>query len=233
MIGKDTLYNIFKTLCYDHTPSNPWSFRKPLRNAALTPTARQKRRDFAEYVLQIDPDKLGNPEWCEQHILYLDPVKHILHSKHRVQRFARPYGSNESIWVSSDGVHDSINHAREAFANQVSTGDTLVQWMIMVYRGRLITAKLPAGWKETEAGIKEFFKDLAGEHLQKFAELTGQSLQEMKTSLRVWTDKGKSFYKVNGHITEGYKQGLAHAGLKDYWEGDGSSLPANIVFIDI
>ena len=67
-VDKSTLYAVFRESCYDDKPDDTWDHRNRLRRSALNDVEKQRRWEFAKYMLNLARASrwyFANLVWCD------------------------------------------------------------------------------------------------------------------------------------------------------------------------
>ena len=66
------ILQVFRSLCYDDDPADPWGHQLPYQKAALPDELMQHRVAWAEKIQESS----HTPAWYARNCIWLDPVQH-------------------------------------------------------------------------------------------------------------------------------------------------------------
>ena len=214
-VGKQVVYDILESRCYDLDPDAPWSHQKRLAKVAVLPQDVPKRVAFGKHMLSLK----HTPNWYFRHVIWTDICNNVLPTtvrKANAQALAQKGGAG---WMSSDAKHESVN-MRGSKKDLVLAGKecTRVYWMPVLARGKLHLELLGSGF--------------AGDHVSGMPDFVRKLRSSINARFRadqpciVFVDLGGGFYQ-GGNITHEFKQALREHKLKAFHGDDASVQPGH------
>ena len=206
--SEKVLYQVFRSKCYDHDPSSPWSTYNPKMKTALTVALIEHRLVWAQQMLDLG----HRADWYFRHCVWMDPCSTIIHSQDKQKQDAvvASYGKGPR-WMSADARDDSRNTRASPYAGkQCQWGDIRVWWFVVLCQGVVQIQAMPEGWRQNGVG-QAFMVSMLPGLLEK---MLGRSAPRPDT---VFTDRGPGLYHPSqGTIVPEYMQALEAYGFKPF-----------------
>ena len=213
-VGKQVVYDILESRCYDIDPNTPWSHQKRLAKVAVLPQDIPKRLAFGKHMLSLK----HTPRWYCRHVIWTDICNSVLPTtlrKANAQALAQKGGSG---WMSSDAKHETCNMRGNKQELVLAGKECLrVYWMPVLAQGKLHVELLgPAFPGDHVSGMSVFVHKLRSSVNTRFR------ADQPET---VFVDLGGGFYQ-GGTITDEFKKALREHHLKPFHGDDASVQPA-------
>ena len=190
--NKKTVYDkVFKTLCHDGDPTDPWRNQPVLSRVTVVPSVIEERLAWARREL----DEKRGAGWYYRHVLWLDPQNHILPGSEKKATLQTQASKGMKRWVSNGAKQRSRNlQAPKTAKSQASAADTRVWYGLVLVRGKVHVEVFDEHFPgETGEGMALFARKLPGILRRRFRkESTPGGLPRV-----VFTDKGKGFYRTS------------------------------------
>ena len=152
-VDKSTLYAVFRESCYDDKPDDTWDHRNRLRRSALNDVEKQRRWEFAKYMLNLE----RAARWFFANLVRCDLCNSLLprtQKKANELALARKGGKG---WMSQGSQQSSENLCLPKQVLKLNSSDTVrVWWVPILARGKLHIEFLGDDFPgETPAGAAE------------------------------------------------------------------------------
>ena len=214
------IYEVFKTLCHDGNPSDPWGYMNPYKKTALSPELKVARVKWSQRLQGFGYDEA----WFHQNVVWFDPCHTILTLSPRtafdIQQAS--YGGGKR-WMSKGARGSSRNLRASKFAgHQCRWGDRRVWWFMVVARGVVGYVVMGHEWTQNGEGMRAFVEEL-GTVLRK---MLGPDARLPRV---VFTDRGPGLYHSStGYIVPEYKKALKDNGFRPFAGDDASWQPPDV-----
>ena len=218
-VDKRSVYTVFREACYDDCPENKWSHMNRLSRSALTDNVKQKREEFATYMLNLG----RSPAWYKNNLVWCDLCSSILPrtmKKAQEMTMARKSGK---AWMSKGSQQQSHNLRLPKSVLKVNSSDSLrVWWVPVLTRGKLHIDLLPDNFPgETPEGAAMMVAKVRAALNRRFHATSPPKI--------LFTDRGNGFYfSGTGKITDGYQRALRAHKLKAFFPKDASIQPGTL-----
>lgn len=225
-VSNDTIYNIFKTMCYDEFEDDPWQYLNTVTKDYLPEAMKPKRVMMAQYVM----DHISGAA-CACHVA-IDPCSSLLPTSETRSEEQRVAALGNKRFMSPKAKYQGVNVPASAYAKHQAGRDVLqLHWTPIFAKGRLRIyvcdprlAKrnpcLPAKLNDSEE-LAKFTKNVLPE------ELRGMQKKYQWSSLPRTVVHDKASYMVNSKgekLNRNFADALHAAGLRSWALGqDGST----------
>lgn len=210
---KKLILEVFRTMCYDEDPEDPWCHEVPLSKTALSPDMEALRLTWGKTLKDMD----YTAGWFSQHVIWTDPCSTI------VPRNARQAFDQEQSrkgkgkrWISKSSKVQSKNQRAPPYTGkQCQYGDKRMWWFIVLSRGvvRLVLMGDNNEWTQNGDGMATFVDRLPAV----LDDMFGADTAKPRV---IFSDRGPGFYQTSqGIITNRYKDALSRHGFRT-WAGD-------------
>ena len=218
-VDKHLVYNVFREACYDLDLTDPWCHLSRLSRSALTTEHKEKRHNFAQYMLGLR----HTPTWYRNHLVWCDLCNSILpRTRRKAQEMALARKGGKG-WMSKGSQGHSSNLRKPNNVLKLHSSDTVrVWWLPILTRGKLHIELLPDNFPgDTEAG--------ASIMVQKVRSALNVRFQGATAPKVLFTDRGNGFYNAGtGVITDSYRAALRAHGLQAFFPTDASVQPGQL-----
>ena len=215
-ISDQTIYRIFKTMCYDETEDDPWHYVAALQQDCLTSEDRPKRVKTATYVLK---EINANAAW---NFIAIDPCFSMLPRKEDKAELQKIAQLGFKKWMSQGSRRKGTNLRAPAFTKTQKEACDIVPWTPVFTRGRLklvvLTERDAKGnivQLNNSAQVAQFVRHRLQSVLEEMQEEWGWT----NTPKVVFHDKA-SYFINNDHVNPTFAAGL-RAGRFKSWADDG------------
>lgn len=194
------ILQVFRKLCYDKDPSNPWGHEPPLSKTTLPPKLIEDKLVWAKKLKRQGM----TPAWCRRNCNWVDPCSTVIPKSARaVSSATQAINPKVKRWASEDAKTYNRNLRPSAQAGkQCAWGDVHVWWFFVLARGEVRLPVMGTSWVRNEEGMAEFV-DCLPEVLRS---IVGQGA---KLSRVVRCEGGPGLYQTSsGHICKEYHQAL-------------------------
>ena len=203
-----TISKVFKTMCYDVKPEEPWACQSPYQKTALPQPIIDQRLAWAKEI-----KKLGkSPMWYMNNCIWMDPCNTVVPAAKRTvfDQQQKAMGRHKR-WISKDARQYSRNLKAAAYAGkQKQWADKRIWWFVVLTRGQVFLKMMPNDWEQTGYGMAEFVDELQ-------ALLKGGLAGNKKLPTIMVTDRGPGLYQAaSGTIVAAYKEALSENGFKPF-----------------
>lgn len=193
------ILNVFRTLCYDHDPEQPWGHVTPVHKTALSPALQAMRFCWARGLLAEGTAT----SWYYRHCVYVDPCSTVLSPSAQTAFDEKQAAlSKGKRWMSPDSRMSSRNLRVSPYVGrQCRGGDKRVWWFIVLARGKVSFPIMPDAWEQTGEGMACFVEGLE--------DVLNRMLRKPDKLPRViMSDRGPGLYQsTTGHIVRAYEAG--------------------------
>ena len=203
-----TITKVFKTMCYDVKPSEPWAFIGPYQKTALPKPLIDQRLAWAKEIQRQGK----SPIWYYNNCIWVDPCNTVIPAaKRTVFDQQQAAMGRHKRWISSDARRYSRNLKAAPYAGkQKQWADKRVWWFVVLTRGQVFLKVLPTDWEQTGHGMAEFVQELPNM-------LKGGLAENKKLPKVIVTDRGPGFYQASsGTIVAAYKEALLENGFHPF-----------------
>ena len=203
-----TIAKVFKTMCCDVKPEEPWACQSPFQKTALPQPLIDQRLAWAKEI-----QKLGkSPTWYMNNCIWMDPCNTVIPAAKRTvfDQQQKAMGRHKR-WISKDARHYSRNLKAAAYAGkQKQWADKRMWWFVVLTRGHVFLKPMPSDWEQTGHGMAEFVEELP-------TLLKGGLDESKKLPKVIVTDRGPGLYQAaSGTIVAAYKEALSDNGFKPF-----------------
>ena len=214
------ILQVFRTLCYDDDPSDPWNHQLPYQKTAL-PSGLQQQRLVWAHEMVGDGRTAG---WYQQHCVWVDPCSTIIPGTARTAfQHGQARKGKSKAWISSGSKQYSRNLKAAPYATkQQQWGDKKAWWFIVLTRGKVNLVVMNQGWEQTGQGMTTFAAKLP-------AVLEKMLGVQVKKPRVVFSDRGPGFYQAStGRIVHAYKDALDANGFRPFAGEEAKWQPADL-----
>ena len=203
-----TIAKVFKTMCYDVKPSEPWAFLSPYQKTALPQPLIEQRLAWAKHI----EGQGKSATWFFNNCIWIDPCSTVIPAaKRTVFDQQQAAMGRHKKWISSDARQYSRNLKAAPYAGkQKQWADKKIWWFVMLTRGQVFLKMMPSDWEQTGHGMAEFVQELP-------CVLKGGLADNKKLPKTIVTDRGPGFYQASsGTIVAAYKEALFEHGFQPF-----------------
>ncbi len=214
-----TLTKVFKELCFDEKPSDPWAHTKPYQKTALPREVIAARLRWAIQLKKLE----RAPQWYSRNCVWVDPCNTVIPAARRtVFDHAQAAKGKRKRWMSSGSRMKSRNLMATPYAGkQKQWADKRAWWFLILARGKVILHLMPLDWVQNGAGMAELVCRLPG--------LLRKRLGRGPLPRTVVTDRGPGFYQASsGTIVAAYREALAANGFRAFTGEEAKAQPPDI-----
>ena len=203
-----TITKVFKTMCYDVKPEEPWACQSPYQKTALPQPLIDQRLAWAKEIQRMGK----STTWYFNNCICMDPRNTVIPAAKRTvfDQQQKAMGRHKR-WISNDARQYSRNLKAAAYAGkQNQWADKRVWWSVVLTRGQVFLKMMPSDWEQTGHGMAEFVEELP-------ALLKGGLAENKKLPKIIITDRGPGLYQASsGTIVAAYKEALSENGFKPF-----------------
>jgi hypothetical protein len=214
------ILQVFKTLCYDKDPANPWRHQFPLSKTALPPLVVAARCEWGRQMQRLNL----SPGWFFQNCIWVDPCSTILPGSARSIADQKQANLGKSKrWGSTDARDNPRNQRAPPYAEkQAGWGDKRVWWFVIVTRGKVHFEVMPDMWQQNGEGMAYLVDKLP-------AILRKMLGRQARLPRVMFTDRGPGFYHASsGRIVDQYHQALTRCKFRPFAGEDASWQPPDM-----
>ena len=214
-----TISRVFKELCYDDSPADPWAHTKPYQKTALPKELIAARLRWASRIKQL----ARKPSWYFENCIWMDPCNTVIPAaKRTVLDHAQASKGKRKRWMSNGSRMKSRNLLATPYAGkQRQWADKRAWWFVILARGKVVLHMMPLDWCQSGHGMAEVVGRLPG--------LLRRRLGARPLPKIVVTDRGPGFYQAaSGTIVAAYKEALAANGFKAFAGDEAKQQPPDI-----
>ena len=214
------ILEVFRTLCHDDDPNDPWEHQLPYQKTALPEELIKHRRAWAVKMQAM----CHTPAWYARNCIWIDPCSTIIPGSRRTAFHQKQSRKGKGKrWLSKGSKQYSKNLRAAPYANkQKQWGDGKAWWFIVLTRGAVRLVPMGREWEQTGHGMATLIHKLPG-LLRKMCG-TRKPLPRF-----VFSDRGPGFYQgSHDTIVEAYSDALKANKLKPFAGADASWQPADL-----
>ena len=130
-ISDDTIYRVFKSMCYDETEDDPWHYLPSVQQDCLTDEMKPKRVNTAKHVLT------NITEGAAWNFVAIDPCLSLLPRKQSKADQLKVAAMGHSKWMSKKSKRKGFNLRAPRTAKTQKSDCDVVPWTPVFTRGRL------------------------------------------------------------------------------------------------
>ena len=219
-VDKKVVYNILRKRCYDdpNDPEDTWAHEARHSKEALTPQAMMQRLEWAKKMLDLN----HRAAWYYQRVVWIDvcnsilPLSEIKAEEQLIARKGRKgWGSKKTKKLSKNLQGDKKP------IKQQSYGTIKVWWIPIFTRGKLHIEIIGQHFPGDKA--KGVFQLITKVRHAVNARCKGDDQPSI-----LFTDRGPSFYTLNGHMTKEYKKALQEHSFTAFAGENASTQPGKL-----
>ena len=214
------IMQVFKSLCYDEDPSDPWGHMMPYQKTALPPELIEQRAVWARKMKE-----LGHTEgWYGRNVIWIDPCATIVPGGPRTAFHQEQSRAGKSKrWMSASSRKYSRNLKAAPYAGkQKQGGDAKIWWFVVLTRGVVHLCVMPDEWEQTGNGIAQFVAKLPAI----LNNMLGPATPKPRT---IMSDRGPGFYQPSrGVIVDAYAAALNTHGFRPFAGDDAKWQPPDL-----
>ena len=212
--------DVFRTLCYDDNPVDPWGHIPPYQKTALSPDLIAARGTWGRKM-----QALGHTaNWYSKNVISVDPCSTIVPGGPRsVFHHNQALAGKGKRWMSK-GVRKYSRNLRAApFTNkQRQWGDGKLWWFIVLTRGVVRLHVMDDSFAQTGEGMAAFIGHLPAI----LDEMLGADALKPRV---IMSDRGPGFYQSSrGVIVDAYREALSTHSFRPFAGEDGKWQPADL-----
>ena len=214
------ILQVFRTMCYDDDPSDPWDHQLPYQKTALPVELQQQRLAWARKMVG-DGRTAG---WYQQHCIWVDPCSTIIPGTARTAfQHGQARKGKGKAWISSGSKQYSRNLKAAPYATkQQQWGDKKAWWFIVLTRGKVNFVVMDQGWEQTGQGMATFVAKLP----TVLDKMLGDQVKKPRV---VFSDRGPGFYQAStGRIVHAYKDALDDNSFRPFAGDEAKWQPADL-----
>ena len=218
-----TIQKIFKTMCYDETPDDPWQWLPCVSQDCLAAELKPLRVSCAKHIRKEFTER----SWYGQ--VSLDPCYTLLPKTQEKLEEAKVAAMGKVKWMSELSARKGGNPRAPSTTKTQLHGNTRVDWTPVFARGKVIIYAVDIEEATVDATLPQKLTD--GKRLSKFiVNVLPRLLTDMKKK-HGWSDiprtvvHDKASYFVSNHhnrLSVGFAEALHKGGFRS-WVGDGTA----------
>ena len=194
------ILQVFRKLCYDDAPSDPWDHQLPYQKTALSAELIRHRLAWRTKMAALG----HTGAWYARNCVWADPCSRIIPGSTRTAFHQKQSKKGKAKrWISKASKQYSKNLRAAPYANkQKQWGDGKAWWFLVVARGKVRLVPMGRDWEQTGHGMAAFVNKLP-------QVLRGMCGARAALPRILFTDRGPGFYQSShGAIVEAYAQAL-------------------------
>ena len=214
-ISDNTIYRVFKTMCYDEKEDDPWHYLPSPQQDCLTGDMLPRRVKTADYVLNQITE---NAAW---NFVAIDPCMSLLPRKQQKSDLIKIAAMGHKKWMSKKSKRKGVNLRAPAFAKTQKNDCDIVPWTPVFTRGclKLVVLTDPGAKLNKSVHVADFVKRRLPAVLDEMKNEFGWS----NTPRVLLHDKASYFVTPQTHqMNRTFAAGL-RAGKFKSWAEDGAS----------
>ena len=220
-ISDDTVYKVFKTMCYDETEDDPWHYLPSVAQDCLTDEMKPKRVNTAKHVLT------NITEIQAWNFVAIDPCLSLLPRKQSKADQLKIAAMGNSKWMSKKSKRKGINLRAPKFAKTQRSDCDIVPWTPVFTRGRLklVVFTQPKAKLNSSVKVAEFLCDRLPAVLDKMKDEWGWT----NVPRVILHDKASYFVNSNNNqLNPTFAAGLRAGKFKSWVEDDTKWLASHL-----